>query len=209
MKLYVVLLMMISLTMAFTVKPSYIDTKNTGDPNLGELEIELTVDCSNKQLTAFITNEDEEPIADAKTYVFYTDYGYQLLGTGTTDNGGISTINVIGNMDYLSALFIFRADATGYQSQEIEFTYMKCFGAPPQEPDPPEDPVVPPTIPEDPPAQTNISQNLSQNITQNNTTPYQPPTNNTVPYQPPVQPRPETGFCPVALGLLLLAYKVR
>jgi DNA segregation ATPase FtsK/SpoIIIE-like protein len=114
--------------MATSVNPDYIEIKNTGDENLGELEITLTVDCSTKQLTALIENEDEEPIADADTYLFYTNYGYQLLTTASTGDDGTSTMNVMGNINYLTAMFVFRADADGYQSQEIEFTYEKCEG---------------------------------------------------------------------------------
>jgi len=129
MKTVVSFLFVLSMCMAFSVMPNYIATKNTGDENFEALEAELVIDCSANELTATIMANDSEHtrIANAKTYLFYTNYAYQIMGTGVSDENGVSIIRMRGNAEYLTSMFVFRVDATGYRSQEIEFTFSKCL----------------------------------------------------------------------------------
>ncbi|VVC03983.1 Uncharacterised protein [Candidatus Bilamarchaeum dharawalense] len=201
MRLLIMFLIIASLCMAFTVKPTYIAVKNTGNESLEPPKVELLIDCATKQLKATISSEDDQVIQNAKTYIFYTNYGYQLIGTGTSNSEGVSTINVIGTMNYLTALFIFRVDAPGYRSQEIEFTYKKCFDAPP---------VVEPDEPPLPPSENYTApppENESQPPPEEHVTP--PPYNNPPEQQPVQNPEPQTANCPFgALLFLALFYKI-
>jgi len=129
-----IMVMLLGLSMAFSVKPDYFDTKETGNQNLDTLEVDIELDCDSKVLTATVTaNDTGEPIPNSSLYLFYTDYEYQLIGNGMTGSNGVGTIDVIGNMDYLTAMFIFRADKFQFRSKEIEFGYAKCFGTPPKD----------------------------------------------------------------------------
>ena len=163
---------------AFTVKPAYTGVHDTGNDNLPTLDVGITVDCDTKLASITVASNDTgEPLQGAKTYLFYTDYTYQALpNPGTTDAEGNSAIPVPGTIRFLNAMFILRVDKQGYQSREIEFTYKKCFEAPPPKP------------PEPPPVQ-NGTNTTNQTVPQNVT----PPGNMTVPANdttPPVPPRP-------------------
>ncbi|MFH1520223.1 MAG: hypothetical protein ABID61_01115 [Candidatus Micrarchaeota archaeon] len=197
MRLLIVFLIIMGLCMAFTVKPTYIAIKNTGNDNLDSVKVDLTVDCETKQLIVKVDSINDQPISGASTYVFYTNYGYQLIGTGTTNSNGISIMDIVGNMNYLTSLFIFRVDAPGHKSQEIEFTYGKCFDAPPPEPPTPMN-NTPPPVP-DPP------------IPMNNTPPIpDPPVQNTSLNQTPptLEPTP-APICPIGVLLLSLAVLIQ
>ncbi len=128
MKIVLYALFLLGLAIAIGVTPNYIDTKNTGQENLSIIDVGTTIDCQSKQLTINATaHESGEQVADGKIYLFYTNYGYQPIGSGKTDGNGIGKIEVVGNMNYLTALFVLRVDKPGLRSKEIEFTYQKCF----------------------------------------------------------------------------------
>ena len=212
MKRIFIAILMIGLAAAFTVKPAYSGVHDTGNENLPALDVGITVDCDSKLVSISVASNDTgEPLQGAKTYLFYTDYSYQALpNPGTTDAGGNSAIPVPGTIRFLNAMFILRVDKQGYQSREIEFTYQKCFEAPPKPPEPP-------------PAQNGTN---TTNQTSNQTGPQNAtePGNATVPAndtKPPVPPRPpenttgqpqpdghgEPGAsaCPAAAVLAILA----
>lgn len=200
MRILIVLLIMIGLCMAFTVKPTYIAIKNTGNENLDPVKVDLTIDCGTKQLIVKVDSINDQPISGASTYVFYTNYAYQLIGTGTTNSDGKSTMNVVGSMNYLTALFIFRVDAPGHKSQEIEFTYGKCFDAPPPEPpvnnsDQPEQNNTPP-VP-DPPIQPPEDNSTTRPPVQNTSNQTANQTNGT-------DPLPAAPICPIGVALFSL-----
>lgn len=197
MRLMIVFLIIIGLCMAFTVKPTYIAIKNTGNVNLDPVKVDLTIDCDTKQLIVKVDSINDQPISGASTYVFYTNYAYQLISTGTTGNDGISTMNIIGTVNYLTALFIFRVDAPGHKSQEIEFTYGKCFDAPPPEPPVQNNtPPVPPTP--DPPTPP------PQNVTQPDRNTSNQTINQTPPGTWPDPQQPKTPICPIGVVLFSL-----
>ncbi|MDD5172273.1 MAG: hypothetical protein PHF60_04530 [Candidatus ainarchaeum sp.] len=161
-----IVLLLFGLSMAFTVHPNYIEIKDTGNENLDTMEVGITVDCDSKMLTVSArANDTDQPIANADIYLFYTDYGYQVIGTGETGADGTGTIDVIGNVNYLTGLFILRVDNPQFRSRETEFTYEKCFE---------EQQTPPPPHNETPPADDNPPQ-------QNET----PPDNQTPPEPPP------------------------
>ncbi len=175
------LLSLAPISNAFLVRPEHIETQDTGNIYSPLMNVDLVVDCDTK--TAFIKPMDGagNPIKGAQTFLFYTDYGYDLLGTDKTGANGIAEIDVVGNRNYLTALFIIRVDHPQYRSREIEFTYYNCFQIPPN---PPEraintsgrkdaDPVVPITKNESGISQP--TQNASGTVGPN--TPTQPPGN--------------------------------
>ncbi|MFZ5500511.1 MAG: hypothetical protein ACOY58_01170 [Candidatus Micrarchaeota archaeon] len=130
--------MMAAMASAFGVQADYLDVKDTGNENLEPLSVAIFIDCDMKNITAEIKGqESEEPIAGASAYLFYTDYEYQLIATGNSDPYGMARIDVLGNRDYLTALFILRIDKSGYRSREIEFSYQNCFEPPPETEAPP------------------------------------------------------------------------
>jgi len=184
------ILVLCTLSVAFMVRPTYIAMHDTGDDLLDTMEVNLTIDCDTRELIVEPSTHDGERLVGSKTYLFYTDYGYQLISTGTSDQNGISRMTVIGNIDYLRALFILRVDHNGYQSRETEFTYQKCFEAPPQQTEE-EEPETQDTEPE----------------AQNQTTPVTPQINDTLPHSQNVT-EPETDgeiehkICPI--GILIM-----
>jgi hypothetical protein len=127
------------MALAFSVKPTFIDTQDTGGDSLPTLDVGITVDCETKQVGVDVaSNETGEAVEGAMAYLFYTDYTYQPLpNPGKTDDAGKATIPVPGTLRFLKAMFTLRVDAQGFQSREIEFTYAKCFDAQPAEPKPP------------------------------------------------------------------------
>jgi hypothetical protein len=199
MRRFLVFLLLAGLCMAFSVTPDYLGIKDSGDERLPKMNVSITIDCDSKTLTIEATDEEEQPIEDAKTYLFYTDYGYQALpNPGTTDADGISVMDVPGNIRFLTAMFILRVDHGDFQTKEIEFAYERCFEPPPAPP--PEEPEgeVPPAEPEE--AVENVTE--QPNVTEN-VTPSQPPEEETT-TPPPEGPaeEAEAPLCP--LGLLLL-----
>ena len=192
MRFCLIALIVVGLVLAFSVTPAFQATKDSGSENLPKLEVGLGVDCDSKMLTVTATsNETGDAVDGANVYLFYTDYEYQMIGRGTTDADGVGEINVIGKPNYLTALFILRVDKPTYQSKEIEFTYKKCFDAPPKPPKnttnttsggnttPPANTTQPPNPPANatPPANTTPpGPNVSAN-----TTPPKPPANETHP----------------------------
>jgi hypothetical protein len=131
---FFVIVLLIGSVFAATVKADVRAVKDTGNENLPKMNVGITIDCDSKALIVEPkSNTTGEPIASAQTYLFYTDYEYQLVGTGSTNASGISKINVIGNQDFLTALFILRVDKSGFRSRETEFTYKYCFQDPPDD----------------------------------------------------------------------------
>jgi len=194
------LLVMVAIGSAFSVEPAFRDTQDTGSESLEPLDVRIVVDCDNKNITVDVKgNESGDGIQGAGVFLFYTDYEYQLIATGSTGSDGKAKINVMGNMDYLTALFIMRVEKAGYRSKEIEFTYQKCF----QEQTPPKPPK------NDTKPQQNDT-NQTQPPPQNTTPPAEPPQDNATPEQPPgddgttapIAPPPSSS-CP--LGAVLLS----
>jgi hypothetical protein len=135
MRIFLIALLFLSLAAAFSVKPAYRDTQDTGNQNYPKMNVDITIDCDTKALTVEVaSNSSGAAVGDANTFLFYTDYAYQVIASGKTNSSGISKMNVIGNIDFLTALFILRVDNPNFQSKEIEFTYQKCFQKPPPEP---------------------------------------------------------------------------
>lgn len=147
MKLFVIALLLAGLGMAFTVEPDYIEIQDTGSQSLPTMDVGLSIDCDTKDLTVMV--QDSDPIENADTVLFYTDYGYQPLpNPGKTGADGIAVMSVPGTLDFLTGLFIIRVDHQGHQSREVEFTYEKCFEPPPEEPVPEIYEEIPPEEPE-------------------------------------------------------------
>ena len=161
MKTVLLALLLCGILMATSVRPDFFEVKDTGDKKLPITDVELSINCDSKDITVKPTSHDTgAPITNAKTYIFFTQYTYQLLTTGTTDSDGVSTLHITGTVDYLTALFILRVDSPNHQSREIEFAYEKCFKPQPAPapPKPNETKPVPPPPPVQPPQnQTNGS----------------------------------------------------
>ncbi len=131
MRRILLVLLLASLSFAITVRPDYIGVKDTGNEALETLVVEIGVDCDTTDTTVIAyDSETELPVDEAEVFLFYTDYGYNLISSGTTDQAGTVTLAVPGNINFLRALFILRVDADGYRSREIEFTYEKCVLGP-------------------------------------------------------------------------------
>jgi len=194
-RLAVLLLLMASLVSAFTVQADSIGVQETGDENLESLDVGISIDCDEKDLTVSVLGEDsEEPVAGASAFLFYTDYEYQLIATGTSDSEGKANIDVLGNRDYLTALFILRVDKSGYRSKEIEFAYEKCF----QEP-----PVAPPPEPEEEPEETPPA--VKPPVEPPPVEEVEPPEEAPVEEGPEETPAPEPA-CPLGVAVLSLLF---
>ncbi|MBD3209970.1 hypothetical protein GF318_01160 [Candidatus Micrarchaeota archaeon] len=138
MKRLLFVLLVIGLGMAFTVSPDYIEVQDTGNENLPTLDISMTIDCDTKEIAVTVTN-GTAPVEDASVYLFYTDYAYQPLPySGKTDSSGRYIMEVTGNIEFLTDMYVLRVDHPGYRSREIEFSYVKCLMEPPQDLPPPE-----------------------------------------------------------------------
>lgn len=197
MRSLLIVMILAGLCTAFSVMPDYLGVKDTGDERLDAMIVGITIDCDSKAITVNATDPGENPIENAKTYLFYTDYGYQALpNPGTTDASGIAVMEIPGNIRFLTAMFILRVDHQNFQSREIEFAYQKCFEPPPQPPEPEEE-EIPPPQPEEPAENVTEPPNVTENIT--------PPTNFTPPEEPPPAPEEPPQAMPVCpLGFLLL-----
>ena len=186
--------------MAFSVKPDYLGIKDSGDERLPQMNVSITVDCDTKALTIDVMDEDEQPIENAKAYLFYTDYGYQALpNPGTTDADGIAVMDVTGNIRFLTAMFILRVDHSEFQTKEIEFDYRKCFESPPAE-EPEEEEEIQPPEPEEPPENVTEPPNVT------------PPADITPPEEeiPPPTEEAEAPVCPLGMLLLIsLFFKIK
>jgi len=188
--------------MAFSVEPGYMGIKDSGDERLPKMNVSITIDCDSKAQTIDVTDENGQPIENAKTYLFYTDYGYQALpNPGTTDANGIAVMDIPGNIRFLTAMFILRVDHGSFQTKEIEFDYRKCFEPPPAPPEPEGETPSEEPPPGEPPENVTVPPDVTENVT--------PPTNVTPPEEippPPGEPPEEMPLCP--LGALLLAFLV-
>src|SRR5262249_31403937 len=111
------------------------------------LSIGITLDCDSKAATVTVlSNDTGEPVHGAKTYMFYTDYGYNALpNPGITGFDGVTVMQVPGNIRYLTAIFVLRTDMEGFQSREVESTYKDCFAPPQPQPQPSPPPHSPPS----------------------------------------------------------------
>lgn len=135
MRLFVIALLLAGLSMAFMAKPDYEDIQVTGSQNLPEMKVDLQVDCDSKEvLVALASGEDNEPVANGQIYLLYTDYAYQPGADGRTGADGVGRLVPMGKRDYLTDLFILRASHPQFRSTKIEFTYRRCFDAPPPQP---------------------------------------------------------------------------
>lgn len=195
---------LVGLSNAFLVRPDYFEFQDTGNKNLPTMYVDILIDCDTKELTIEARSEEtDEPIEGATVHIFYTDYVYQALPTvGTTDENGITKMEIPGNIRFLTALFILRVDHTDYQSKEIEFAYEKCFEEPPEEEISEEDEAEeneteapPPPSPEtNETEEPEEPEEVEENVTENET---QEPE---IPTDEEEQPLP----CPTALILLSL-----
>lgn len=207
MRLAVLILLIMSLGFAFTVQADYIGVQETGNENLESLDVSIFIDCDQKDLTVAVLGADsEQPIQGASAFLFYTDYEYQLLATGTSDSDGNAAITVPGTIDYLQALFILRIDKSGYRTKEIEFAYEKCFQDPPEEPEETEEPAAPAELPEADPTIGDISPPPAEppaeeaDTAQENESPAdEEPVGDVAPVAPP-------EACPVGLAILALLF---
>jgi hypothetical protein len=211
MKRIFIALLIIGLAAAFTVKPAYTGIHDTGNENLPALNVDIGVDCDTKIVHINVaSNETGEPLKDAMTYLFYTDYSYQALpNPGKTDSGGDAEIPVPGTIRFLNAMFILRVDRQGYRSREIEFSYKKCFEAPPKPPEPP--PAHNETGPANQTAPQNVTPPANATIPANDSKPPippQPPENNSGGPQPDEHGEPGASACPAAVGLAILAFSL-
>ncbi|MCI0503551.1 hypothetical protein L0Y65_02460 [Candidatus Micrarchaeota archaeon] len=214
---FAALLLICGIGSAFTVKPSYIAIQDTGNGGSPALDVDITIECDSKEVRINVaSNETGTPVEGAMAYLFYTDYTYQPLpNPDSTDASGDAMIPVPGTLRFLTAMFTLRVDKQGFQSREIEFTYQKCFEAPPVQPPPP-------------PVNGSNGSGVQANQTpQANTTPQgnvTPPSNttppiNTTPQVPPGQPggnqtqggqkpdgqeTPGPSACPAGAALLAL-----
>src|SRR3989339_1764111 len=107
---FFMVLVFCTLSVAFTVRPTYIAIHDTGDDLLDTIEVNITINCDTKELIVEPATHEGERLVGSETYVFYTDYEYQLVSTGRTNQSGISKMKVIGNMNYLTGMFILRVD---------------------------------------------------------------------------------------------------
>jgi hypothetical protein len=114
------------LSTAWSASPDFLEVKDTGSgPGL---MAGIVIDCENNNITISVhDNETDQPVGGAKAYLFYTNYGYQAIGSGTTESDGIARIAMVGKRDFLTSLFVLRVEKAGYMSREIEFTYRKCL----------------------------------------------------------------------------------
>ena len=205
MKVVVLLLLITALGFAYTVQADFIGVQETGNENLESLDVGVFIDCEEKDLRVAVLGEDSEgPISGASAYLFYTDYEYQLLATGTSDADGNAAITVPGSIDYLTALFILRVDKSGYRTKEVEFAYEKCF----QDPPPAEPPAEEPPETEEPPIAElpeedvgDISPPPAEETPEDETPPAE---NMTPPEEGDVAPVPEA--CPLGLAILSLLF---
>jgi len=203
MRFLLIALVIAGLALAFSVSPAFQATKDSGGGNLPRLDVGLSVDCSSKALTVAVTsNETGDAVDGADVYLFYTDYEYQVIGRGKTGADGAGSISVIGNPNYLTALFILRVDKPAYRSKEIEFTYKKCFDAPPEPPtnttnSTPNGNATPPanTTQPNPPANNTPPTNATPPA---NATPPEPPANGTPPANNGTGNGPGTNVPPAA-----------
>lgn len=196
-------MLVIGIAAAFSVKPEFIEVKDSGGQNLAPLDVGITIDCDTKALIVDVSaNDTGEPIADASLYLFYTQYEYQLIASGKTGANGTGVVDVIGNRDYLTRLFIFRVDKPGYKSKEIEFMYKKCFEAPPPPANntPPANVTPPSNV--TPPANTTPPANATPPAA-NATPPAEELPNGTGNTEPETPEAPPQPLCPA--GLLLLS----
>ena len=169
--------MIIGLVSAIVVVPDQNAVRNSGDSRLPQMKLEFSLDCPSKTITVTALNENKEPVANSNMYIFYTNYAYQPIATGHTNQNGVGQMNIVGNPNYLTALFVLRIGNPAYQSKEIEFTYEKCFGTVSDEQI--KNPPAPPPLPQD---------NGNKTYGANNATTQPTPTpvvNNT-----PINPRP-------------------
>ena len=99
MRIAFLLLVLAAMASAFGVQADFRDVKDTGNENLETLDVAVFIDCDLKNLTVEIMGHDsEEPVAGASTYLFYTDYEYQLIATGNSDGQGRAKMNVLGGI---------------------------------------------------------------------------------------------------------------
>ena len=213
------LLILIGLVSAIVVTPDHRGVRNSGDNRLPQMDVDFTVDCPTKTITANVLSEEGDIIPNANMYVFYTDYGYQPIASARTNQNGMGQLHIVGNPNYLTALFILKTESPSYQSQEIEFTYEKCFGTVSDEEitNPPPPPTLPPEnttnntgpTPVPPPPVNNTPVPNNTVNTTNNTPPVQHNTSNQT-----AQPEPSSGckmpfaiFGFVLVGAVLLNKK--
>jgi hypothetical protein len=188
MRLLLIALLAAGMCMAFSVQPAYIDVKDTGGQNLPAMNVGISIDCDTKTLTVTATsNKSGEPVAGAKTYLFYTNYAYQAIASGQSGADGVATMAVVGSMNYLTSMFILHVEQQQFKTREIEFTYEKCFQQPPA-------PHPMPNVTN----QTPVNQTIN---TTNNTQPQNatPPANLTPPGNVTPRPNGTTGPSPNTL----------
>ncbi|MGV8084931.1 MAG: hypothetical protein ACP5N9_01630 [Candidatus Bilamarchaeum sp.] len=166
------LLIILGLVSAIVVTPDHQGVRNSGDSRLPRLDVDFSVDCPTKTITTTVISEDGAPVQNANMYVFYTNYAYQPIASGRTNQNGMGQLNIVGNPNFLTSLFILHVESSAYQTKEIEFTYEKCFGTVSDE-----------EINNPPPAPTLPAENNTSNNTQPVPTPLTP-TNSTPLPQP-------------------------
>jgi hypothetical protein len=204
MRLFLIALLAAGLCMAFSVQPAYIGVKDTGSQNLPAMKVGIGIDCGTKTLTVTAkSNDTGEPVSGAKIYLFYTNYAYQAIATGQTGDDGVAAIEVVGTRDYLTSMFVLHTEQPQFRTDEIEFTYQKCFGAPPAPPHNATNQTAPANVT----THVNLTQNVTPPANQTPAGNATPPSNGTTKPSPALpQPRPTPSIpCLPALLLVPLA----
>ncbi|MBI5224011.1 hypothetical protein HY990_06345 [Candidatus Micrarchaeota archaeon] len=177
------------------VTPEYNQVKETGSESLPSLDPAMRIECDDKNIMTVVSDfRSNLPVANAQAYLFNTNYGYNFLYRNSTDESGRVSIHALGNLNFLTALFIMRIDAPGYRTKEIEFTFSRCFDSSESEPNPapttptPEPTPTPQVEPTPVPQPTPIINPPTPSATNSST-------------RPATQP---ASPCPLPLGLIIL-----
>ena len=123
-----VLISLVFTTVGFSlykISPNKIVNLGEDTGNLPSLKSDIFIDCKNPHIKVIVMDENKKPIQNADVYLFYTNYGYNAIATGKTSNSGIYESDFVGNLDYLTALFILKIKKPGYNDQDNEF-YYRC-----------------------------------------------------------------------------------
>jgi len=121
------ILLLLALSSATWVAPSYVGDNVYGDPALEQFRYAISVDCSQGVVRSLVLGPGFERVSDAKSYLTYVEVEHTLVSTERTDSSGDLRHGLPGQPRYMRGLFILLLEKPGFRNQEVYFTIEGCW----------------------------------------------------------------------------------
>jgi len=107
-----------------------------GNASLPTMDVLITMNCNAAKITGR-ADYLGTPISGALSNLKYVQYDNPLISSGTTNSSGYVVHALMGNLSYMTGIFIMTFEKSGFQRREAHFLITDCLTNPGPLPPPP------------------------------------------------------------------------